>query len=94
MNTALMIGAAIVSVLLFFGLLGILKTTFKTALLIAIVIFVLQYFTRIGPQQVFDQVLKFIGGIGNWLQRSGSNYKTKESLLWLLDLVASAIVSG
>lgn len=93
MNTALMIGAAIVSVLLFFGLLGILKTTFKTALLIAIVIFVLQYFTGVGPQQVFDQVLKFISGIGNWLQRSGNNFKSKQSLLWLLELVASVLVS-
>lgn len=97
MNTALLIAAAIVSVLLFFGLIGLIKTTVKTALMIAVVVFLLQYFTGIGPQQVFQQVLQMLGGVGNWLQRWGgtykppSDFKDKQSAIEMLNLVASYV---
>ena len=87
----LIIGAFVVSVLLLFGLFSMIKTTFKTAFLIALVVFGLQVFTGIGPEQIFQQVLKFFSGIGDWLSRWGGSYKPpadfrdKQSLLdWLL----------
>jgi hypothetical protein len=86
----LIIGAFVVSVLLLFGLFSMIKTTFKTAFLIALVVFGLQVFTGIGPEQIFQQVLKFFSGIGEWLSRWGGNYKNKQSLLdWLIFAVTS-----
>ncbi len=86
----LVIGAFVVSVLLLFGLFSMIKTTFKTAFLIALVVFGLQVFTGIGPEQIFQQVLKFFSGIGDWLSRWGgtakppADFRDKQSLLdWL-----------
>jgi hypothetical protein len=87
----LIIGAFVVSVLLLFGLFSMTKTTFKTAFLVALVVFGLQVFTGIGPEQLFQQVMKFFSGIGEWLSRWGGNYKppadfkgTQSLLDWLL----------
>ncbi|NJL42398.1 MAG: hypothetical protein HC935_01305 [Pseudanabaena sp. SU_2_4] len=49
-----------VSVLLLFGLFSTIKTTFKTAFLIALVVFGLQVFTGIGPEQIFSKYLSFL----------------------------------
>jgi hypothetical protein len=92
----LIIGAFVVSVLLLFGLFSMIKTTFKTAFLVALVVFGLQVFTGIGPEQLFQQVMKFFSGIGEWLGRWGGSYKPpadfreKQSLLdWLFFAVIS-----
>jgi len=76
MNTPLLIGAFIVAIVVLWGMISIVKTTLKTALIVAILIFGLQVLTGVGPQQVFDQILQWLGGIGNWLQRWGGTYKT------------------
>jgi hypothetical protein len=75
MNTPLLIGALIVAIIVLWGMISIVKTTLKTALTVAIIVFALQVLTSVGPQQVFDQIMKWLGGIGNWLQRWGSTYK-------------------
>ncbi len=75
MNTPLLIGALIVAIVVLWGMLSILKTTLKTALVVAIIVFGLQMFTGIGPQQVLAQIMGWLGGIGNWLQRWGGTYK-------------------
>ncbi|WP_019501506.1 hypothetical protein [Pseudanabaena sp. PCC 6802] len=84
----LVIGAFVVSVLLLFGLFSIIKTTFKTAFLIALVVFGLQVFTGIGPQQVFQQVLQFISDLGNWFTRWGNTAKPRSLLDWLTFAIA------
>ncbi len=95
MVTPTFIGAIIVSILLLFALLSIIKTTFKTALFIALIVFGIQIFTGIGPQQIWQQVLQFMGGLGAWFQRWGGNYKPpsdfkdKQSMLWALQLLGS-----
>jgi hypothetical protein len=100
MNTALLIGALVVSVLLIWGLLSIIKTTFKTALFVAIVVFGLQILTGVGPLQVFQQVGNFassaLGGISDWLRNWGGNYKPpsdfnkgKQALVWILQVLYS-----
>jgi hypothetical protein len=92
----LIIGAFVVSVLLLFGLFSIIKTTFKTAFFIALVIFGLQVFTGIGPQQIFQQVLQFFSSLASWLGRWGNNakppsdFRDKQSLLeWVFFAIAS-----
>lgn len=93
MNTPLLFGALVVSILLLLGLLNIVKTTFKTAFLIAIVVFGLQMFTGIGPEQVWKQILQFIAGMGNWFRQSGGKYKPPEGfretqlVLWSVRLL-------
>lgn len=94
MNIPLIIGALAVSFFLMWGLLSIIKTTFKTALIISLIVFGLQMGLKISPQQVFTQVTQFVGGIGNWFLKWGNNYKPpsdfkKESMLWLLDALSS-----
>jgi len=91
MNIPLIIGALAVSFFLFWGLLSIIKTTFKTALIVALIVFGLQIGLKIQPQQVFNQVTEFIGGIGKWFMKWGntnkppSDFRDKESMLWLLE---------
>lgn len=84
----LVIGAFVVSVLLLFGLFSVIKTTFKTAFLVALVVFGLQVFTGIGPQQVFQQVLQFVSGLGNWFTRWGNTAKPQSLLDWLTFAIA------
>jgi hypothetical protein len=87
MNIPLVIGAIAVSFFLMWGLLSILKTTFKTALIVALIVFGLQMAIGISPQQVAGQIMEFIGGIGKWFQHWGntnkppSDFKQKESML-------------
>jgi nitrate/nitrite transporter NarK len=75
MDGALIVAALIVSVLLLMGLMSLLKTTFKTAFLIAVVVFATQILTGIGPGQIFQQVLRWFGGIGEWLSTWGNRAK-------------------
>jgi len=93
MNIPLMLGALAVSFFLMWGLLSILKTTFKTALIVALIVFGLQIAIGISPQQVMNQVLAFVGGIIKWFQHWGNTNKTpsdfreKESMLRSLRLL-------
>ncbi|MEE3715475.1 hypothetical protein V2H45_01810 [Tumidithrix elongata RA019] len=104
MNAALLLGALVVSVLLIWGLLSIIKTTFKTALFVALVVFGLQIATGIGPMQVFQQVGNFAGGalsgISEWLRNWGGNYKPpsdfnkgKQALEWVLQQALASLSS-
>ncbi|HAN46339.1 MAG TPA: hypothetical protein DCQ32_07275 [Cyanobacteria bacterium UBA8156] len=62
----LMVGSLVVALLVLFWLWSILKTTFQTALLVAIVVFALQWLTGLGPlevmgairQQIVDQFIE------------------------------------
>lgn len=94
MNLPLVIGALIVSLLLLWWLLSVIKASFKTAFLVVAVIFAIQVLTGVGPQQIFAQVGQWIGnslgGIGKWLQNWGSKGKDpdlkKESALFFLHI--------
>ncbi|MFQ3680069.1 MAG: hypothetical protein SNJ60_06135 [Pseudanabaenaceae cyanobacterium] len=52
----LMVGSLVVAVLVLFWLWSILKTTFQTALLVAIVVFALQWLTGLGPLEVMGSI--------------------------------------
>ncbi|MGQ9866543.1 MAG: hypothetical protein ACUVSQ_09740 [Pseudanabaenaceae cyanobacterium] len=52
----LIVGSLVVALLVLFWLWNILKTTFQTALLVAIVVFVLQWATGLGPLEVMDAI--------------------------------------
>ncbi|OIP72841.1 MAG: hypothetical protein AUK48_10890 [Oscillatoriales cyanobacterium CG2_30_44_21] len=96
MNTPLVIGALLVSVLIFWWLLSVIKASLKTALLVVVVVFALQVFTGIGPQQIFNQVGQWMGisfnRFGAWLQNWGNKNKfdpdvKKQSLLMIMSIL-------
>jgi hypothetical protein len=80
MNTPLAIGALIVAIVVLLGMLSVIKTTLKTALTVAVIVFALQMLTGIGPQQVLDQLVAWAGGIGEWLQKWGGTYTPRKEL--------------
>ena len=93
MNIALTVGALLVSLLLLWWLMSVIKASFKTAFLIAAVIFAIQVLTGVGPQQIFAQVSNWLSGgfagLGEWLQNWGNKGKIdpdtkKQSLVWVL----------
>lgn len=92
MNLPLVIGALIVSLLLLWWLLSVIKASFKTAFLIVAVIFTIQVLTGIGPQQIFAQVGQWfnnsLSGLGDWLQNWGNkgkgNLEKTQSMIWIL----------
>jgi hypothetical protein len=97
MNLPLVIGALIVSILLLWWLMSVIKASFKTAFLVVAVIFTIQVLTGVGPQQIFDQISKWTNGfftsLGQWLQSWGNRGKVdpdleadpkKRSLVWML----------
>lgn len=57
MNPILLIAAILVSWLVFTWLLRVVKTTLKTAFLLALIVLGLQVVVGIGPDQVFQAVL-------------------------------------
>jgi hypothetical protein len=92
MNIPLIIGALAVSFFLITGLMSILKTSFKTALIIGLIVFGLQVGLKISPQQVFGQVMEYFGGVAKWFLKWGNTNKPpadfrdgKQSMLWLLE---------
>jgi len=99
MNLPLVIGSLIVSLLLLWWLLSVIKASFKTAFLVVAVIFAIQVLTGVGPQQIFDQVSKWmgssVGGLGDWLQKWGGKSKEpdikKQSLLWMMEIAIALI---
>ncbi len=56
MNLILLIAAVIISWLIFTWLLKVVKTTVKTALLIAAIALILQLTVGIGPEQIWQQI--------------------------------------
>ena len=63
MELIIAIAALFLSVLIFFWLLKIVKTTIQTAIFVAIIVLLLQVFFGIGPQQVFQQVSQIFQSI-------------------------------
>jgi len=59
----LLLAALIVAALVFTALINFVKTTVKTAILVALVILALQLFFGIGFQEVWDQVLQIIQAV-------------------------------
>jgi len=97
MNLPLVIGALIVSLLLLWWLLSVIKASFKTAFLVVAVIFAIQVLTGVGPQQIFNQVGQWMGISLNkffaWLQTWGNKGKVdpeldikKQSAIWLFHI--------
>jgi len=100
MNLPLVIGALIVSLLLLWWLLSVIKASFKTAFLVVAVIFTIQVLTGVGPQQIFAQVGQWMGdsmgGLGKWLQNWGDKGKIepdskKQSLIWVMQIAIALI---
>lgn len=95
MNTPLVIGALIVSVLLIFWLFSVLRATFKTALMVGVVVFALQLLTGVGPQEVWAEAVKILTSIpstiGNWLQNWGGKYKPSSGILILGSILESIL---
>ena len=93
MNLPLILGALAVSFFLFWGLLSIIKTSFKTALIVTLIVFALQMGFNVSPQQVLKQVTQFGSGVGEWFMKWGntnkppSDFREKESMKWLLESV-------
>ncbi|ELS32829.1 MULTISPECIES: hypothetical protein [Pseudanabaena] len=102
MNLPLVIGALIVSLLLLWWLLSVIKASFKTAFLVVAVIFAIQVLTGVGPQQIFAQVGQWMGnsmgGLGKWLQNWGDKGKVdpdakKQAALWMLEIITNLMDS-
>lgn len=70
MELIIAIAALFLSVLIFFWLLKIVKTTIQTAIFVAIIVLLLQVFFGIGPEQVFQQVSQIFQSI--WGLLTGS----------------------
>jgi hypothetical protein len=90
MNLPLLIGALIVAALLFLALINIIKVAVKTALMIAIVVFILQLLTGIGPEQVTEQVGKIFGAGLQWMLNFFNRDQPEETIeseamIWLVN---------
>lgn len=56
MNTPLLIGALIVAIIVLWGMISIVKTTLKTALTVAIIVFALQVLTGVGHSKYLTRL--------------------------------------
>ncbi len=102
MNLPLVIGALIVSLLLLWWLLSVIKASFKTAFLVVAVIFTIQVLTGVGPQQIFNQVGQWMGisltRFSAWLQNWGEKGKfdpdnKKQSAIWMFQIAADLLIN-
>ena len=102
MNLPLVIGALIVSLLLLWWLLSVIKASFKTAFLVVAVIFTIQVLTGVGPQQIFNQVGQWAGisltKFSAWLQTWGEKGKfdpdiKKQSAIWMFHIAADLLIN-
>lgn len=86
MNTALIIGALIVAVVVVLWLINVIKTTIQTALIVGAVVFALQLGFKVGPLDLWQQIQSMAGGLAKWLRQWGNRYKppkdVPETLLW------------
>jgi len=60
MEIVILIGALVVSFLVFTWLLRVAKATFKTAMRVAIILLILQLVFGIGPQALWEQVQSWL----------------------------------
>ena len=58
MEIAILIGAIVISVLVFIWLINVVKATIKTALLLAVILLILQIAFGIGPDTLWDEGLQ------------------------------------
>jgi hypothetical protein len=56
MNLPLIIGTLAICYFIFWGLVNVIKTSVKTALIVSLIIFGLQMAFKISPEQVLNQV--------------------------------------
>ncbi|MEA5466704.1 hypothetical protein [Leptothoe sp. PORK10 BA2] len=61
MELAVVIGAVIISVLVFTWLIKIVKATLKTAFMAALILLGLQIFFGIGPEVIWTTIRDFVG---------------------------------
>ena len=61
MEMLVVVGAVVVSVLVFMWMLRVVKATLKTALLVAAILLGLQIFFGIGPTAIWEIIRDFIG---------------------------------
>ncbi|MEO0457260.1 MAG: hypothetical protein AAF152_11880 [Cyanobacteria bacterium P01_A01_bin.114] len=64
MEIVVVIGAIVVSVLVFTWLLRVVKATLKTAFLVAIILLGLQLLFGIGPGTIWDTIQSWLPGVG------------------------------
>ncbi|MEM8807785.1 MAG: hypothetical protein AAGF01_17335 [Cyanobacteria bacterium P01_G01_bin.38] len=64
MEIVIVIGAIIVSVLVFTWLLRVVKATLKTAFLVAVILLGLQLFFGIGPSVILETIQGWLPNIG------------------------------
>lgn len=62
MELVIVIGAVIVSFLVFTWLFRVVRATLKTAVLVALTLLALQLFFGIGPQALWEQIQSWIPG--------------------------------
>ncbi|MDB9527286.1 hypothetical protein PN498_14900 [Oscillatoria sp. CS-180] len=62
MELVIVIGAIVISFLVFTWLLRIVRATFKTAILVAVTLLILQIIFGIGPQTLWEQVRDSLPG--------------------------------
>lgn len=70
METAIVIGAIVVSFLVFLWLIRVVKATLKTAVIVAIVLLALQVVFGIGPSAILEQIQSWLPSFG--FDQSGS----------------------
>ncbi|WP_299415080.1 hypothetical protein [Acaryochloris sp. IP29b_bin.148] len=66
MNPILLIAAILISWLVFTWLLRVVKTTLKTAVLIAIIVLGLQVIVGVGPSQVLQAIMDLPQLVQDW----------------------------
>ncbi|MBD2177269.1 hypothetical protein H6F42_10135 [Pseudanabaena sp. FACHB-1998] len=102
MNFPLVIGALLVSLLLLWWLMSVIKASFKTAFLVVAVIFTVQVLTGVGPQQIFNQVGQWMGisltRFSSWLQNWGNKNKFDgdkkiQTMLWIFQFAIETLGS-
>ncbi|NER80470.1 MAG: hypothetical protein F6K42_13010 [Leptolyngbya sp. SIO1D8] len=64
MDIVIVIGALLVSFLVFTWLIRVVRATFRTAILVAIILLVLQLIFGIGPGALWEQIQSWISGLG------------------------------
>ncbi|MBT9315752.1 hypothetical protein [Leptothoe spongobia] len=65
MEIVVVIGAIIISVLVFTWLIKVVKATLKTAFLAALILLGLQIFFGVGPEAIWDTIRDFVGQQAN-----------------------------
>ena len=64
MEIVILVGALLVSFLVFTWLLKVVRATFKTAILVAVILLVLQLVFGIGPEALWEQIKNWLSGAG------------------------------